>query len=580
MIITLILLFITAMPSLAAPTSTSGSWIDASSFTNLSSALASPSTVGKTVVVSTPMAINNTTTDRTIDVSADGKIIIASGKTFTYNGSTAHWPVAQIVRVADAAGKYMGEVGFNPATAGKLVLGHTTTARPDWWVANTKPGVTDMTDAIVAATTAIASGYEAGKEVVYSGTVYRITHTMNFNLTTASSVHWRAEGKATIFCDQPDGQWAMDIDFATAATANFVSFNMTNIAFSDLKARLTKKGVHASRLIASNWIGCEFNYLSDATDFGGDSNLNHLDTCSWRGNVRGWHSSKGVANNNVFTNCQWRYNKGISFDSTGTSGNMIIGGDFEPYNASPVVISHSLTMDNVRVERNAQNVIIRDLGDSRLIVSIYSDGGTQALPAVEFQGSDTEAWVTGSAATLVHCTATSSRNTIHLGQFTPLVDYTYVTDFGTNNAFYTGSSIQSADGLIEAGLGDRLVPPDITTWTKTGCTVTAESGGYKVVATAPSATITYTLTGRYSGIALASTIRALNSSGIVGFIVNGVARGAVVTPWPGGAARSVSVTSNQILTNPTIGYYMPSGRLGSAFFIKDVRSASGGVFPE
>ena len=83
----LLLIFMTALPALAAPTNTSGPWgIDAAGFKNLSTALASPITVGKTVVISKPMAINNKTVNgnRNVNVIAGGRIDPAIGKTVTF----------------------------------------------------------------------------------------------------------------------------------------------------------------------------------------------------------------------------------------------------------------------------------------------------------------------------------------------------------------------------------------------------------------------------------------------------------------------------------------------------------------
>lgn len=86
-LLTLLMMIITALPAMAAPGNTSGPWgLDAGGFKNLSTALASPSTVGQTVVVSKPMAINNKTTDRAITVTAGGKINVGSGKTLAVNG--------------------------------------------------------------------------------------------------------------------------------------------------------------------------------------------------------------------------------------------------------------------------------------------------------------------------------------------------------------------------------------------------------------------------------------------------------------------------------------------------------------
>ena len=85
---TLLLLIITAVPALATQSSSSVPWrLDASGFKNLSTALTSPSTLNKTVIVSKRMTINNKTTNRAIIVIAGGKINIAPGKLITINGT-------------------------------------------------------------------------------------------------------------------------------------------------------------------------------------------------------------------------------------------------------------------------------------------------------------------------------------------------------------------------------------------------------------------------------------------------------------------------------------------------------------
>lgn len=85
--LTLLLIIFTALPALGSPVPTSGPWgIDAAGFRNLSTALASSTTVGKLIVVSKPMTINNKTTDRDIKVVSPGSINVAGGKTFKVNG--------------------------------------------------------------------------------------------------------------------------------------------------------------------------------------------------------------------------------------------------------------------------------------------------------------------------------------------------------------------------------------------------------------------------------------------------------------------------------------------------------------
>jgi len=84
---TLLILVLSAVSAQAAPTNSSGPWgIDAGGFKNLSTALASPLTLGRTVVISKIMTINNKTTDRTIEVRKGGLISINVGKAYIQNG--------------------------------------------------------------------------------------------------------------------------------------------------------------------------------------------------------------------------------------------------------------------------------------------------------------------------------------------------------------------------------------------------------------------------------------------------------------------------------------------------------------
>jgi hypothetical protein len=93
----------------------------------------------------------------------------------------------------------------------------------------------------------MSSAYESGKTVTFQSGIYQISRKMSFTTANASMVTWRSVGKTTIFCDQPDGDFALDIDF-TSNSANFVTFNMSNIVFSDIFARRRKKGIKTTRL--------------------------------------------------------------------------------------------------------------------------------------------------------------------------------------------------------------------------------------------------------------------------------------------------------------------------------------------
>jgi len=147
-----LIVFITStLPLMATPVSASGSWnVDASGFANLSTALASPATIGKTVVVSKPMDINSKNTDRAITFTPCVKINIARGKIFTVNGPL--------------------EVGLSQAFSGLGKVSGLKESRPEWFGSNHEPGTTDMAPAIQkAADSLVPTGV-----LKLSSTTYRL----------------------------------------------------------------------------------------------------------------------------------------------------------------------------------------------------------------------------------------------------------------------------------------------------------------------------------------------------------------------------------------------------------------------
>lgn len=118
MIITLILLTKTALPVLAAQTNTTGQWgVDAGAFINLSTALTSPSTLGKTIIVNKAMPINNKVVsgNRLVKVIQGGQINVAPGKTLSFTTASNF------------------EAGDHTAFNGSSVVTGLKTARPEWW---------------------------------------------------------------------------------------------------------------------------------------------------------------------------------------------------------------------------------------------------------------------------------------------------------------------------------------------------------------------------------------------------------------------------------------------------------------
>lgn len=101
----------------------------------------------------------------TLEVTASGRVIVPTGCRF-------------ILRAPPVAGPHCWLVNALPGK-GAVQFPHTAEAYPDWWIENTKPGETDMSEAIQAA---VACG--AGR-VRFLGQVYRNTRVTEI---TASNI--------------------------------------------------------------------------------------------------------------------------------------------------------------------------------------------------------------------------------------------------------------------------------------------------------------------------------------------------------------------------------------------------------
>jgi hypothetical protein len=454
---------------------------------------------------------------------------------------------------------------------------------------NTIPGTTDMTDAFEAALVYLAgtNSYEGAKGLFVPGGIYRITRTLNVTLATGSLTIF-SDTKATIYPDSSIGLYTFYVDYATGATANFVTFNMTNIAINDISAAQTRNGIRMKRVIGSKFTQCEFNNLNLAVNMDGDSNLNTFDTCMWRGNVQGWASSDQVANNNVFLNCQWRYNSGTAADFTGTSGNVFIGGDFEPGNANPVLIANGMTIKGTRFERNIQGEIIRVLDNNEIECSVLSDGGTQALPAYNLVGSNNNITATSiSAGSFVTYQSTAANNNIKIKSNVAMVANTSTLVYGpdTNEVILTNGSMQSnTTGALVEVIKDELVPSDLTTWTKVNCTVTKSGEKYTIVSVgAGAAYIYYGVAGAKLGMRMALTTEPANASGQ---LLVSLGAGSVNTSnWPSPGRRRVIVgqfdyTSFPI-SNPVISLTLTgTSGAGAACDVYNVRTTELSRIPE
>jgi hypothetical protein len=451
-------------------------------------------------------------------------------------------------------------------------------------------GVTDDTAAIQAAIAALTgNSFEQGKGLFFPAGIYRITSTINIDLST-SSLTFYSDTKATIFVDVPDGDFGIDVDYSTGGTANFPSFNMTNIGLADLAdPRNVKNGLRTKRVLGSRFTKCDFEYLNIAVDMGDDSNLNTFDLCQWRGNVTGYKSTAGIASHNNFYNCQWRYHTGTAFDSTNSSGNIIVSGDFEPQNASPVIIANGLKVIDCRFERNGSNgqPAITVLSDNDLDFEAHADGGTQFVPFYDVQGSNNKLKLQNSnGGTAVFMNSGAKNNETEISKFetlisggSPIYDEQAAEP---SNIIKTKGSMQNnkLGNMVEVNT-DELVSSDLTTWTATNCTVSSlGNGGYTITSTGAGACkIEKTLAGTYTDLMASMTTLASNASGQTTFDFDSATAGdcGIVAVWPAVQKRVIcSSFYTQTFTNPVITLSLNNtGGTGSAVTIYNFRLAEG-----
>jgi len=447
-------------------------------------------------------------------------------------------------------------------------------------------GTNDSAPAIQAAIDSLSNTYEQSKAIYFPAGIYKILSTLTVDLVNAASLTFYSDTKATINVRVTAANYGIDVNYSTGGTANFPTFNMTNIALSDLTASTGVYGIRTKRVIGSKFTQCEFNYLGIAVEMSDDSNLNTFDTCMWRSNAVGWKSGDGISNNNVFLNCQWRYHSATAVDFTSTGGNQIIGGDFEPDNANPVLIANDCKVQNTRFERNIQGEVVRVLNNCDLEIYCYSDGGRQALPAVNIVGDYNKIRIIeGSAASFVTYQSTAFNNQVQLGVIKAMVANTSTVVSGPDdaNVIVTQGSMQSnTTGSLVEVVQDVFVPADLTTWTPTNCTVVKTGEEYLITSTGGATSISSQVMGTYEGLRMLLTTEPQNAGGQLEVSLG--AGSAPVSTWPSpGRRRAMAALydyTTQTVTNPVITLTLTGTGAGAAVKVWNVRTATFGKTPE
>lgn len=165
----LLLIIVSALPVMAETNNATTPWgVDAAGFKNLSTALSSPVTAGKTVLVTRPMEINSHATNRDLQILPGGRISINAGKTLTVNGSFS-------------AGPYQVFAG-----GGNVLLSRSSVSRAEWF--GLKGNGSDETAVIQKTINAIKSGEAQFPAGIFKGNVVMKTEVTVTGVTSATTI--------------------------------------------------------------------------------------------------------------------------------------------------------------------------------------------------------------------------------------------------------------------------------------------------------------------------------------------------------------------------------------------------------
>jgi hypothetical protein len=207
-----------------------GNRINAALFANLSTAVNSATTAGKTIEVSSPVTCNTLTvlSNRSIDVVYGGSI--NQSGTLTINGPFSA-PLTQVF-------------------TGTGVVTGLKEAYPDWWTSNAIPGTTDMAaawnKATAAATVIKGADTYAVSDTVLVGDGRTITGNCTLKAITGMA------NKPIIMIKEGDGStvaWGVDIDSGVTIDGN-------DIALTGIEAYYARSGkLHPNKITRVNKYG-------------------------------------------------------------------------------------------------------------------------------------------------------------------------------------------------------------------------------------------------------------------------------------------------------------------------------------
>lgn len=321
-LLTLLLLICTSLPALAAPTNTSGPWgVDASGFRNLSTALASPGTVGKTVVVSQPMTINNKTITggRFLKVVPGGSINIATGKTLATNG------------------QFEGADGCFPGPGAVTGL---KKSYPEYWQVNTSPSTTNMATAVNAARAALNNPgvlvlgptYYLGSEILIpykgitgGGVSVEFNNTqlvaMNDNMTLMrwSDSGGHASGNVKFVANGHTGVYGFKLA-AENETQTDTVVNQNDNKFLTHMEFVGTEDSFVGKVGAKTGSGCWYNYIESIS-------CTSVKRCQWFADSGSLDINHSGANSNFILNTVVRgsSNTGVQVDAGGGNTWAVLG---------------------------------------------------------------------------------------------------------------------------------------------------------------------------------------------------------------------------------------------------------------